>query len=302
MGLRQLEYMLKVAEERSFSKAAKKLNIAQPSLSQYILNLEKSMGIALFDRTKTPISLTHAGEVFRLKAEEILRMNHELKTQMEDMAGLKIGKVTIGISQTGAHFIPKVMARFYKKFPSVEVDLLEASSSEEMEKWLQEGVVDLATLILPLSSDILSYEIIQEEKMLVALPIHHPLVKEMKTKEKHLYPWISLSLLKDEQFILPKSTQRSRMVFDTLFQEAGFLPKILCETKTMDTANAIVASGLGVGFTLPQVIRADDKDKLALFSLNSALMTRTLVLAYKKEKYLPKIAHEFLSIAKRVVQ
>lgn len=301
MGLRQLEYMIKVAEERSFSKAAKKLNIAQPSLSQYILNLEKSMGIALFDRTKTPISLTHAGEVFLKKAEEILRMNHELKTQMEDMAGLKIGKVTIGISQTGVHFISKVLARFRKKYPSVEIELFEASSSEEMEKWLQEGVVDLATLILPIISDVLSYEIIEEETMMLALPIHHPLVKEIKVKGKQLYSSISLSLLKDEKFILPKSTQRSRLVFDTLFQEAGFTPNVLCETTTMDTANAIVASGLGVGFTLPQMIRSADKDKLALFSLQSPLMTRTLVLAYKKEKYLPKIAHEFLSVAKRVV-
>lgn len=301
MGFRQLEYMMKVAKERSFSKAAKKLNIAQPSLSQYILNLEKSMGITLFDRTKNPISLTYAGEVFLKKAEEILRMNHELKTQMEDMAGLKIGKVTIGISQTGVHFISKVLVRFRKKYPSVEIELLEASSSEEMEKWLQEGVVDLATLILPITSDVLSYEIIEEEKMMVALPIHHPLVKEMKAKEKQLYPSISLGLLKDEQFILPKSTQRSRLVFDTLFQEAGFIPNVLCETKTIDTANAIVASGLGIGFTLPQLIRVEDKDKLALFSLQSPLMTRTLVLAYKKEKYLPRIAHEFLSAAKRVV-
>ena len=302
MGLRQLEYMIKVAEERSFSKAAKKLNIAQPSLSQYILNLEKSIGIALFDRTKTPISLTHAGEVFLKKAEEILRMNHELKTQMEDMAGLKIGKVTIGISQTGVYFISKVLARFRKKYPRVEIELLEASSSEEMEKWLQEGMVDLATLILPITSDVLSYEIIEEEKMMVSFPIHHPLVKEIRTKEKQLYPSISLGLLKDEQFILPKPTQRSRLVFDTLFQEAGFIPNVLCETKTMDTANAIVASGLGIGFSLPQVIRAEDKDKLALFSLQSPLMTRTLVLAYKKEKYLPRIAHEFLSVAKHFVK
>ncbi len=301
MGLRQLEYMIKVAEERSFSKAAKKLNIAQPSLSQYILNLEKSMGIALFDRTKTPILLTHAGEVFLKKAEEILRMNHELKTQMEDMAGLKIGKVTIGISQTGVHFISKVLARFRKKYPNVEIELFEASSSEEMEKWLKEGAVDLATLILPITSDVLSYEIIEEETMMVALPIHHPLVKEMKVKGKQLYPSISLSLLKDEKFILPKSTQRSRLVFDTLFQEAGLIPNVLCETTTMDTANAIIASGLGVGFTLPQMIRSTDKDKLVLFSLQSPLMTRTLVLAYKKEKYLPKIAHEFLSVAKHVV-
>ena len=302
MGFRQLQYMLKVAEEQSFSKAAKKLNIAQPSLSQYILNLEKSVGITLFDRTKNPITLTHAGEVFVIKAKEILRINHELITQMEDMAGLRIGKVTLGISQTGAHFIPKVLASFYKKFPNVEIDMVETSSSEEMEKLLEEGVVDLATLILPLESELLSYEIIQEEELLVALPIHHPLVKSIKQPKERGYPSIALSALKEEKFILPKATQRSRQIFDTIFSEAGFTPHILCETKTMDTANAIVASGLGAGFTLSKIIRVEDKDKIALFTLNNALMKRTLVLAYKKEKYLPKIAHEFLSVAKRFVK
>lgn len=299
MGLRQLNYMLKVAEEQSFTKAAQKLNIAQPSLSQYILNLEQSVGITLFDRTTNPISLTHAGEVFAIKARDILRLHNELTVQMEDMAGLKTGKIKIGISQTGAHFIPKIFPYFYKKFPNVEIEMIEASSSEEMEKWLQEGIVDLATLILPIESENLSYEIIQDEKMLVALPINHPMVKEAKKHTHVKYPQIALSALKDEKFILPKATQRSRAMFDTLFKEANFDPKILCETKTMDTANAIVASGIGVGFTLPQVIRADDKEKIALFTLNTPLTTRTLVLAYKREKYLPKIAHEFLSIAKK---
>ena len=302
MGLKQLVYMLKVAEEKSFTKAAQKLNIAQPSLSQYILNLEQSLGIALFDRTINPIMLTHAGEVFAIKAKEVLRLHHELITQMEDMAGLKVGKVKIGISQTGAHFIPKVLVNFYKKFPTVNVELMEASSSKEMEKWLQEGIVDLATLILPIESDTLSYEVIKEEKMVVALPASHMLAREIKLKERQHYPSISLNMLKDEKFILPKSTQRSRPIFDAMFKEAGLIPNILCETKTMDTANAIVASGLGVCFTLPQTIRAEDKDKLALFTLNSALMSRTLVLAYKQEKYLPKIAHEFLSVAKRFVK
>jgi len=302
MGLRQLHYMLKVVEEQSFTKAAQKLNIAQPSLSQYILNLEQSVGITLFDRTTNPISLTYAGEVFAVKAREILKLHNELSVQMEDMAGLKTGKIKIGISQTGAHFIPKVFPPFYKKFPNVEIEIIEGSSSEEMEKWLQDGVVDLATLILPIESDNLSYEIIQDEKMLVGIPVKHPLVHEAKKRTNKQYPEITLSALKDEKFILPKTTQRSRAMIDGLFSEAGFHPKILCESKTMDTANAIVASGIGVSFTLPQVIRADDKEKIALFALNTPLATRTLILAYKREKYLPKIAHEFLSIAKKYMK
>lgn len=302
MGLRQLEYMLKVAEEQSFTKASLKLKIAQPSLSQYILNLEQDLGVTLFNRTTNPITLTHAGEVFSIKAREILMLNKELTMQMQDIAGLRKGKLKIGISQTGADFVPKILSSFHQKFPNVEIELIEAYSSKEMEKILQDNVIDIGTLILPIETDNLSYDIIQEEQYLVALPINHPFVSQIRKESHDMYPEISLQLLKNEQFVLPKASLRIRFIFDKVFHEAGFIPNILCETQTMDVANTIVASGMGVCFILPQNIRVGIKDKLALFSLSNSVVSRTLVLAYKKEKYLPKIALEFLSIAKQYMK
>ena len=299
MSLRQLEYMLKVAEEQSFTKASLKLKIAQPSLSQYILNLEQNLGVILFNRTTNPITLTHAGEVFSVKAQEILRLNRELTMQMQDIAGLKKGKLKLGVSQTGADFIPKVLSSFNQKFPDVEIELIEAYSSREMEKILQDNVIDIGTLILPIEADNMSYDVIQEERFLIALPINHPLVGQMKKRPNEAYPEISLHLLKNEQFVLPKASLRIRLIFDKVFHEAGFVPNILCQTQTMDVANTIVASGMGVCFSLPQNIRVGIKDKLALFSISNSLVVRTLVLAHKKEKYLPEIALEFLAIAKK---
>lgn len=96
MEFRQLLYVCKVAEEQSFSKAAKKLHIAQPSLSQQIAKLEKELGVSLFDRSKSRIKLTYAGENFFEKATKILDMTEQLKKEMTDVTDLKKGRLIIG--------------------------------------------------------------------------------------------------------------------------------------------------------------------------------------------------------------
>ena len=98
MELRQLRYMLAVAEEKSFSQAAKKLYIAQPHLSQYIQKLETQLGVKLFDRSRTPLTLTLAGEQFAQKARQILRLNNNLLQQMKDYTEEKNGRLVLGIS------------------------------------------------------------------------------------------------------------------------------------------------------------------------------------------------------------
>lgn len=297
MGFRQLQYMLKVAEEKSFTKASQKLKIAQPSLSQYILNLEQSIGIVLFDRTTNPISLTHAGEIFYQKAKEILYLHNELVVQMQEMAGLKIGKIRIGISQTAASYLMvNIFPNFIQKFPGVEVELIESASSIHMEQLILDGKIDLATLILPIQNHNLSYQIIQKDELLLGMSKEHPTAKKLYKKPSKEYPFISLKDLQEEKFILPADTQRSRKFLNLVFEEAGYIPKVLFEAQTADTINTVILSTMGIGFTLEQTLRADQKEKIALFSVRHPATIRTVVLAYKKEGYLSKFAQEFLQM------
>jgi len=286
-----------VAKLKSFTKAAQKLKIAQPSLSQSINILEKQIGVPLFDRTTTPISLTHAGEIYIAKASSIIELYNDLNVQMRDVTGFENGKLRLGFSQTGYHFIPEALPLFYKKFPNADIKITQVFSTLNLEKMLIDGDVDIATLILPLHSDELGYKILKEENACLALPSTHPLAQKSKKRSKG-YPTILLSELKNEKFILPKGTQRSRPIFDQIFKKAGFEPHVLCETETFDIANSIVASGIGACFTLPQFIKEDKKDKIMLFNIDEPLLERTVVLAYKKEKRLSRIAQEFLAIAK----
>ena len=286
-----------VAKLKSFTKAANKLKIAQPSLSQSINILEKQIGVPLFDRSTTPISLTHAGEIYLSKANAIIELYNDLNVQMRDVTGFENGKLRLGITQTGYHFIHDALSIFYKKFPNTDLKITQVFSTLNLKKMLLDGDIDIGTLILPLHTDELNYKVIKEDQACLALPITHPLAQKAKKKMKG-YPLIALSELKNEKFILPKDSQRSRAIYDAIFKKAGFEPNVFCETETFDIANSIVASGIGACFTLPQFIKEDKEDKLMLFSVDEPLLTRTVVLAYRKDKRLSKIVHEFIAIAK----
>ena len=299
MSFKQIECVVMVARLKSFTKAAQKLKMTQPALSQSINALEKQIGAPLFDRTIKPIGLTHAGEIYLSKANAIIDLYNDLNVQMRDVTGFQNGKLRLGFSQAGYHFIPDALSQFSKKFSNADIKVTQVFSMLHLEKMLLDGDIDIATLMLPLSSQELSYKVIKEEQTLIALPITHPLAQKMKMKKKTKgYPCISLTELKNEKFILPKETQRSRILFDKIFKKIGFEPNIFCETETYDIANSIVASGVGACFTLPQFIKEDKQDKLMLFSIDEPLLTRTVVLAYKKDKSLSRIAYEFLTIAK----
>ena len=299
MSFKQIECVVMVAKLKSFTKAAQKLKIAQPSLSQSINILEKHIGVPLFDRSTTPISLTHAGEIYLSKANAIIELYNDLNVQMRDVTGFENGKLRLGITQTGYHFIHDAVSLFSKKFPKTDLSITQVFSTLNMKKMLLDGDVDIGTLILPLHTDELSYKVIKEEQVCLALPINHPLAQKVKKKAKG-YPTIDLGELKNEKFILPKDSQRSRSIYDAIFKKAGYEPTIFCETETFDIANSIVASGIGACFTLPQFIKEDKEDKLMLFSIDEPLLTRTVVLAYRKDKRLSRIAHEFLAIAKNL--
>lgn len=297
MSFKQIECVVMVAKLKSFTKAANKLKIAQPSLSQSINSLEKQIGVPLFDRSTTPISLTHAGEIYVAKASSIIDLYSDLNIQMRDVTGFGNGKLRLGFSQTGYHFIPEALSLFCKKFPKADLQVSQIFSTLKLEKMLLDGDIDIATLMLPLSTNELEYKIIKQDKALLALPITHPLAQKAKKKAKG-YPNIALSELSQEKFILPKNSQRSRPLYDQIFKNAGFEPIIFCETETFDIANSIVASGIGACFTLPQFIKEDKADKIMLFNIDEPLLERTAVLAYRKDKRLSKIAYEFLSIVK----
>ncbi|HEY2493203.1 MAG TPA: LysR family transcriptional regulator, partial [Paenibacillus sp.] len=175
MELRQLQYALQIAAERNFSRAADKLHIAQPSLSQQLSKLEKEIGVLLFQRNTSSVELTHAGAAFMEQAQKIVDAVELLHQEMTDISQLRGGKVVIGsMPITGSHLLPYVLPVFRQTYPDIEITLLE-DSSMNLEKLTANGKTDLSLLSLPLLEPSLAYEVIGEEKIDLAVPPEHPL-------------------------------------------------------------------------------------------------------------------------------
>lgn len=295
MNFRHMQLVLKVAQMQSFTKAANALKVPQPSLSQSIFALEKELGVALFNRSTNPISLTHAGEIFLSKAMLINDLCDDLTTQIKELNTMQKGKIRIGFSQNGYSMLPDILPKFCKRFGNADIKIVQLFSTLKIRQMLIDDEIDIGMLILPIDTTYLSYDIIKTNMTYLMLPISHPFSVKFKNK---ILPKINISDLKNEKFILPKGTQRSRAIFDEIFSKAGFKPEILCETETFDVANSIVASGVGACFSISDMIKDDKKDKVKLFDINEPSLAKTLVIAYKKDKKLSKLASGFIKMAK----
>lgn len=303
MEFREFIYILKVAEEKSFSTAAKKLFITQPSLSQYIIRVEENLGVRLFDRSSVPITLTYAGEQFIEMARDILNLRQQLQKCMDDIANLKNERITIGISQyRGKYFLPKVLPAFQESYPGVEVVIRE-DSALGLENLVHMGEVDFSIQILPIRSKGIKYTVICEEDYLIAVSPQHAInVSSSIDKKISSYPVINLSDLQDEKFILLKPEFPGRTIADRIFEREGFYPKSILETRSLETAHALAASGFGVAFVSEILITycAPQLRAKYFFIKNCSPGQVVLIATYKENAYLSKATLAFLEIAKQV--
>ncbi|MEK5238412.1 LysR family transcriptional regulator [Paenibacillus sp. FSL L8-0470] len=297
MELRQLQYALQIAAERNFSRAADKLHIAQPSLSQQLSKLEKELGVMLFQRNTSSVELTHAGHKFVEQAGAIIDAVELLRQEMSDISQLRTGSVVVGsMPITGAHLLPHVLPVFKRKYTDVEITLLE-DSSMNLEKLTASGQTDLSLLSLPLEIPTLAYEVLGEERIDLAVPPEHPLASR-STKGTRT----SLEELKDEPFIVLKEGQGFRKMTVELCREAGFEPRIVFESNNMETVQSLVATGMGVTLVPHFIARAPRSEFVPVYlPLAEPVPSRTLVIAYRRGRYLSKAAEAFIGTFKATV-
>ncbi len=292
MEFRQLQYTVQIALERSFSRAAEKLHIAQPSLSQQIAKLEKEIDIILFQRSTSHVELTQAGELFVKKSQVILDLVEQLKQEMEDISQIKKGRLVVGsMPMTGATILPRVVPAFQTAYPEIEITLIEETSSH-LETITSQGQTDISLLSLPLRVNGLNYEVLLQEEIVLAVPPHHPLAQSQNA--------ISLAMLAQEAFIsLKKGLGFQQLTLD-LCIEAGFMPQIVFESSNMETIQSLVAAGMGIAFVPYFIAERNDSSYAPVYLQIDTRPTRTLVMAYKKGRYMSKAAEAFMQTMKKV--
>lgn len=182
MTQKELIYVKTIIEEKSISKAARKLYITQPSLSQAIQRIEESIGTELFVRTTHGLILTYAGERYYQLASNILKMLEDFEIEISDINNLRTGRVNIGITNHLATYVlPMVLPEFKKMCPFIDVYVMEKNSTE-LENSLLLGEVDFAIMHEPrkINNLQLNFESLLQDPFLLALAPNHPLVKKGK--------------------------------------------------------------------------------------------------------------------------
>src|SRR6267143_404876 len=175
MQIHQLRYFCAIARTGSFTRAAEQEHLAQPSLSQQVRKVEDELGTRLFDRLVRSVRLTSFGETFLPRAEAILRQVEDAKHEIEEMAGVERGKVVVGSIPTVApYFLPGCLASFSRKFPDIQVSVVEELTSELLER-VQDGTLDLALLALPIPGGHFVCQELFRERLYLVVPESHRL-------------------------------------------------------------------------------------------------------------------------------
>lgn len=241
MELRHLRYFIAVAEELHFGRAAERLRMTQPPLSQQIQQLEEELGVALFRRDSRHVALTDAGKVFLDHARRTLGESDEAIAEARRADRGEIGSLRIGFAANAAHeALPAIVRRYRAEYPRVRLTLHELASGEQVEA-LRERRLDVGFLSQALPKDEFQSKPVLRDRLLVALPAGHPLAAQEVVRIAQLreQPWL----------VFPR--EYSPAVFDMLtsaFDRAGGRPQVAQEARYTATLVSFVSAGMGFCF------------------------------------------------------
>ncbi|MGW2939474.1 LysR family transcriptional regulator [Streptomyces sp. NPDC001156] len=244
MELRRLVAFVAVAEELHFGRAAKRLQMAQPPLSQQIRQLEKELGVQLFERNTRSVKLTSAGQSYLEPVRTVLK-DLDLATRAARAAGLgQYGQVTVGFAGASSHeSLPRLTRAVRALHPGIELVLKGQTYANAALARVAEGSLDLGFVRLSATPPGVALRVIGEEEMICALPSYHPLAQRDR---------IPVAALAEEPFVSFPANAGSSLR-DATFQvcdTAGFTPRVVQEAPDSHTILALVAAGVGVTLTL----------------------------------------------------
>ena len=290
MDLRQLRYLVALAEEGNFTRAAASAHVAQPALSQQIRRLEDELGLALVERTTRRVALTEAGGLLVVRARRILAELEAASTELEAVRGMYTGHVTIGAMHTmGPVDLSEALAAFSERHPNVQFTVRE-QSSEEMAELLRVDELDLAFLSVTerIESHGLGLHRLVLEELVAILPPGHRLARRRSLR---------MAELAEEPFISFPTGARLRELLVAAGQEAAFEPRVTLESNESHRIRALVARGLGVAI-LPRSDATAPGAPVAVVTLTQPRLQRDITLAWREGRRHAPAAAEFLDLAR----
>jgi LysR family transcriptional activator of glutamate synthase operon len=289
MELRQLRYLVALADERHFTRAAARERIAQPALSQQIRKLEHEVGLPLFDRTTRHVSLTEAGALLTVRARRVLAELDDASAELQQLTGLMGGEVTIGLTQTpGPLDLLGLLTEFHARHPAVKLTVREDLSTTLADA-LRADALELAFLSIVDDVDRRGLETrpLASEPLVAVLPAGHRLASRRRLR---------LEELRDEEFVAFPPGATIRDAVHRVAADAGFAPRIAFETRDVARTRAIVAAGLGVA-VLPRSDALASGPPVVPVALHRPTLTHDITLCWREGRRHPPAARALLEQA-----
>lgn len=290
MDLKELTYLITIAQERSISKAAERLFMAQSSLSQSLQSMEAELGGKLFIRTSSGVRLTQAGELMVERAGHMLSEYRQVQDMIRDMEGLKAGRVDFGVSTfRGSHLLPPALYTFKQRYPAVQVEIHEANSMA-LEQLLMDGKLDLGLVALPLTKLKAPVRVLARDEIVIVAAKSHPVCQAAKETLRGGSPaaYLDLEDTMEYEYILSDYDTMLGYLGRKEFSGRGLVPKVSSASLTAPFAAAMARAGLGLAFTYRSCM--DQPDRSRYYSIGKDGVFLTLALAYPPGRYRSKAA------------
>ncbi len=288
MEIHQLRYFLAVAEARSFSRAAERCRVAQPSLSQQIRKLEADIGQRLFDRLPRGAALTEAGRALLPRARRILAEVHDVAAAVAQEIDAGRGPLVVGAIPTMApYLLPPMLKPFMRRYPECELTLREDLTDRLVEALL-DAELDFAVLSTPIDQGNLRLDVLGQEALLLASARGYTLPREA--------PALRLSDLDEQPAVVLHEMHCLGQQIESFCSARRVRRRIVCRSTQLSTVLQLVGLGLGVSIVPEMCARADQSPGRVYTSLGRGGPTRDIAVACRVDRSLSRLSREFIAM------
>ena len=298
MNFNTLRYVVTVAKESSFTKAAQKLFISQPTLSYSIQALENDLGTPLFDRKTIPVALTYAGKLYVEWAEDILLSESQLNRRISAISRKEYSKLYVGMSpHRSPYMLPPVLKRLSEEFPQCSINICEGTG-EELYRRMERRELDVMIHNSPADKVNYASTVVNTERIVLAVPSSYKL-KEIIHHKSDYYPSVRLYSLKDKPFIVLSAQYYMGHSVRALCELEDFTPIHGIDCERVELAHKLVAAGLGVTLLPEYFVRLGmPLPNVDYFYIEGSAPKRDICIVNRKNTMLTEPALRFIEIFK----
>jgi LysR family transcriptional regulator, low CO2-responsive transcriptional regulator len=284
VSLRQLKVFEAAASNRSFSKAAQLLHLTQPGVSMHIKELESNAGLPLFERIGKKLHVTEAGQELLARVREILRSLKDAEEAIDGLKGLKRGRINLAVVSTAKYFAPRLLARFGKDFPQLDIRLAVNNRDSVIEQ-LVANEVDLAIMgRSPQTLDTVAEPFAPNPHVIIAAP-DHPLAGVRR---------VPADRVARETFIVREPGSGTRLAMQQFFDERRFNFRVAMEMASNETIKQAVMAGMGVSFISRHTLDLElQTGRLVILDVSGTPVIREWHVAHLAKKRLSPTAAAF---------